>query len=444
MEIDFNKKNSTEASIKIRLNKADYQPQVDKKVQEYAKKMNLKGFRPGKVPAGIVRKMYGKSILVDEINHILSHKLQDYIKDNDLKILGEPLPDKESVKKIDWETQEDFEFVYNLGMVDDFKLELNAKHKITKHKIKVDKKSLDETLKDIRQRFGKEVEAEKSAENDVLEVDLKIPSLEIEKQEVSLPISRLDKKVAKNFKGLSAGDHVVMPIEKITTDENLLITLTGVSPEETENLKGEADITVNGIKRKEDAEINQELFDQVFGAGVVSNEEEYLKKVEETIGENYNRESDNFLGLSIRKYFLEKVNIELPEEFLKEWIKLNDEKITDEDLEREFEGYAESLKWNLIQNRIAEEKDIKVEYEEVREKAKEMFIQQFGGEKAAESIKDQLDPIADNYLSAENGKNYQNLYENVRAEKIIAAIKENVTLQEKKVTVDEFTKIVSA
>ena len=133
MEININKKSPTEASIKIRLNKSDYQPQVEKKVSEYARKADIKGFRAGKVPAGMIRKMYGKSILVEEINHIISHKLTDFIRENDLKILGEPLPDRESTSKIDWDTQEDFEFDYNIGMIDDFTLDLSKSQKVKKY-----------------------------------------------------------------------------------------------------------------------------------------------------------------------------------------------------------------------------------------------------------------------------------------------------------------------
>ena len=161
-----------------------------------------------------------------------------------------------------------------------------------------------------------------------------------------------------------------------------------------------------------------------------------------TISENYDRESENFLGLTLRKYLLEKVKIDLPDEFLKEWLKISDEKITAEDIEREYEGYADSLKWNLIQNRVAKEEEIKVEHEEVRTEAKNMIIQQFGGPQAAASIADKMDSIVDNYLQGENGKYYQSIYDNLLSQKVLEAIKEKISIQEKKVSVDEFSKIV--
>ncbi|MDH5382293.1 MAG: trigger factor [Cyclobacteriaceae bacterium] len=443
MEIDLTKKSNTEASIKVRLNKGDYQTHVDKKVLEYSKKVNIKGFRPGKVPPGMVRKLYGKSILVEEINHILSHKLTDYIRENDLKILGEPLPDKESSLAINWDTQEDFEFNYNIGLIDDFKLELNSKHKVKKHIINVDEKALEDTLNDIKGRFGTEVEGETSEEKDVLEVDVQNSDDTIKQEESLLVLNQLDKKAVKKFLGLKIGDTVTMPIEKISDEKQIISAITGVTPEVASTLKGEFTFTVKGLKRQKLAELNQELFDKVFGAGVVSTEKEFIDKVKETISKNYDKEANNFLNLSIRKYLLENINIELPDAFLKEWLMVSDTNLTQEDIDREYSGYADSLKWNMIQNKISKDHEIKVEQEEVKTKATEMILEQFGGPVAAESILDKMEGIAENYLQSENGKHYQEIHDALISEKIMNIIKESISITEKKVTVEEFTKIVS-
>ena len=143
MEITLNKKNNTEGVIKIKLTEGDYQPHVEEKVKDYSRKANIKGFRQGKVPSGVIKKMFGKSILVDEINHLLSHKLSDYIKDNQIKILGDPLPNQEKAKQIDWDTQKDFEFEYQIGMVDDFTYEVSSKVKVKSYPIEVDKNTID-------------------------------------------------------------------------------------------------------------------------------------------------------------------------------------------------------------------------------------------------------------------------------------------------------------
>ena len=155
MEITLNKTNSTEGLIKIKLTEGDYQPHVEEKVKDYARKATIKGFRQGKVPTGVIKKMFGKSILVEEINHLLSHKLTDYIKENNLKILGEPLPDQEKALTIDWDTQKNFEFEYQIGMVEDFKYELSSKVKVKSYPIEVDSKIIEETIADLKKRFGK-------------------------------------------------------------------------------------------------------------------------------------------------------------------------------------------------------------------------------------------------------------------------------------------------
>ena len=155
MEITLNKTNTTEGLIKIKLTEGDYQPKVEEKVKEYARKANIKGFRQGKVPSGVIKRMFGKSILVEEINHLLSHKLSDYIKENNLKILGEPIPNQEKAQTIDWDAQKNFEFEYQIGMVDDFKYDLSSKVKVKSYPIEVDEKTIQETVADLKKRFGK-------------------------------------------------------------------------------------------------------------------------------------------------------------------------------------------------------------------------------------------------------------------------------------------------
>ncbi|HKZ37403.1 MAG TPA: trigger factor family protein, partial [Chryseolinea sp.] len=173
MEITLNKKNNTEGLIKIIVTEGDYQPHVEEKVKDYARKANIKGFRQGKVPAGVIKKMYGKSILVEEINHLLSHKLSDYIKENNLKILGEPLPDQQKALGIDWDTQKNFEFDYQIGMVEDFNYELSPKVKVKSYPIEVDAKIIEETLEDLKKRFGKVNYPEISESQDALFGDLR-------------------------------------------------------------------------------------------------------------------------------------------------------------------------------------------------------------------------------------------------------------------------------
>jgi len=443
LEITLNKKTNTEGLIKIKLTEGDYQPKVEEKIKDYARKANIKGFRAGKVPSGVVRKMYGKSILVDEINHMLSHKLTDYIKDNNIKILGEPLPNLESASAINWDTQKDFEFEYQIGMVDDFRYDVSSNVKVKSYPIEIDDKTIDETISDLKKRFGKVSYPETSDAEDNLFGELRAAEGDWKKDAAFIPVEKVDKKEQKKFVGVKKEEEVEFDLKKAFTDDSTLATILGVSADEAKAAKGKYIFKVNTISRVEPAAVNEELFDRVFGPGVVKTEEEFINKVKETVKENYNRESDHFLEHNIEDYFIENTKIELPDAFLKSWLKASSKgEVTDSVLENEFGAYSRSIKWDLVKNRIADDNQIKVDANDVKQKAKELIIGQFGGQGFADQLGDKLDAIADNYLSNENGQNFMKLYNQLRQERILKFIKENITVQEKKVSVDEFKKIV--
>ncbi len=443
MEITLNKQKGTEGSIKIKLAEADYQTQVEKKLGDYAKKASIKGFRPGKVPAGVVKKMFGKSILVEEINHILSHKLNDYIKEQNLKILGEPLPNLEKSRLIDWDNQKDFEFEYEIGIVEDFKYELSDKVKVKSYPIELDKKIVDDTLEDLRKRFGKVEYPETSAIGDNVYGDLREKDGAFKREYGFIATDKVAKKEQKTFVGLKKEDEVEFDITKIFDEISLTANLLGVSEDEAKKMKGTFVLKINTISRTEPAEVNQELFDRVFGKDTVKSEEEFINKIKETVGENYKRETQHFLEHHIEDYYIKNTNISLPEAFLKKWLQATSEgKVTEEMIEKEFDLYKRSIVWDLVRNKIAEDHKIVVDGNEVKSRAKEMIISQFGGPAIAEQLGDRLDAIADNYLQNENGKNFMNLYSQLRNDKIMKLIRETIKVDEKKVSVDEFKKIV--
>lgn len=445
MNITLDKQSTTDGLIKVKLSESDYQPKVEEKVKDYARKANIKGFRQGKVPTGVIKKMFGKSILVEEVNHLVSHSVSDFIRDQKLRVLGDPMPNQEKAISIDWDAQKDFEFEFQIGMVEDFAVDLSSKVKVKSHPIEVDQKVLDETLADIKSRYGKVSYPEVSEVAHNLYGEIQ-KSGEEEKKGSYVVISKVSKKEQKKFIGIKKDEVISFEIEKAFDSKEALAQVLNVSEEEAEKASGTYEFKVTTISQVEPAELNQELFDKVFGVGTVTTEMEFLDKVKSTISDNYNRETQHLLEHEIQHYYVDHTDMKMPENFLKSWLKNSGQgEITDAVLEKEFTSYRDSLKWDLIKNKIAEEKEIKVEGDEVRERAKQFIMEQFGGPAIAAQLGDKLNDIANNYLSGQDGKgeNFMKIYNQLRHDKIMAVIKSAITVTEKKVSLDEFKKLAA-
>jgi trigger factor len=449
LNITLDKQSTTEGLIKISLTETDYLPKVDEKLKDVSRKANLKGFRAGKVPTGVIKKMYGKSILVEEVNHLISHSISDYIKENKLKVLGDPLPNAEKARAIDWDIQKEFDFEFQIGMVEDFAVDLSSKVKVTSYPIEVDQKTIDETVNDVITRYGNVMYPEASEAGDNLfgDVSLKGEASEEAKKGSYIAIEKVEKKEQQKFIGLKKDDSVEFEIEKIFSGEAEIARALNITEDEAKNAKGTYVFVVTSLSRVEKATVNQELFDKVFGKDAVKSEEEFMAKIKETIGENYNRETQHLLEHEIQHYYVDHTKIAMPDNFLKQWLKATSGgQVTDDVLEKEFNLYKDSLKWDLIKNRITEEKEIKVEGEEVREKARQLIMDQFGGPAIAAQLGDKMEEIANNYLSGQDGKgeNFMRIYNQLRQERIMKVVKENITIAEKKVTLEEFKKLAGA
>jgi trigger factor len=437
LDIQLEKNSSTEALIKINLKEADYQPKFKEKLKSYSKQANIKGFRPGKVPMSIIEKMYGKSIMVEEINKILVDSLKDYIKKNDIKIIGDPLPNNEKAKEIDWDSQKDFEFEYNIGLIDDFKYNLDFK--ITKYQIKVEKKVMDEAIENLKQQYGKMTNPETSEAGDSIFGTLAQASSEFSKDGL-IYIDKVAKKLQKSFIGVKKDDVVKVDIQKLFTEAQDLTEMTALSDEEVKSLAGEFEFTVKNVNRVEPAEMNQEFFEKIFGEGKVKTEEEFIKEYTKIFEENYDKESEYLLAHQLQEKILKDTKVEVPEDFYKKWILASNEEIKADELEKDFEHYIRDLKWTLIKNRIFEENDVKVEYAEIVDYTIKMFQAQFGGMELNEEMSKNLEVMANNYLQQNNGENYMNVHNQLRTEKIMDILKQKVEISVKKVTRAEFEK----
>ncbi|MCX8491920.1 MAG: trigger factor, partial [Cyclobacteriaceae bacterium] len=348
------------------------------------------------------------------------------------------------------DTQKDFEFEFQIGMVEDFKVDLSNKVKITSHPIEIDQQVMDETLADIKNRFGNISYPETSEGDDNLHGDIVLKgqkSTEETKKGSFIAVNKVEKKVQKKFIGLKNGDVVEFDAEKTFTTAAEKSRALNISEEEATRATGTYLFTVTSVSRVEPPILNQDLFDKVFGKNVVKSEKEFTTKIKETIAQNYNRETEHLLDHEIQHYYVEHTAIKMPDNFLKMWLKATSNgRVTKEILEKEFNAYKNSLKWGLIKNSITEEKQIKVEGDEVREKAKFLIVEQFGGLAIAAQLGDKLDEIANHYLYGQDGKgeNFMHIYNQLRQEKVMSAIKENITINKKKVSLEEFKKLAAS
>ena len=443
MEITLDKITSTEALIKIKLKEADYQPKVVEKVKEYSRKANLKGFRPGKVPTSIIEKMYGKAIVAEEINDLLSKNLTEYIKENELSILSDPIPNKEKTELIDWENQKDFEFEYNIGMAGEFELK-PKKVSVNRYSIKINDKLIDQTIENLRKQHGQMTNPEASIEGDLVFGDI-IHKESDTTNTHALDLEKMEKKERKKFIGLKKEDRVIFDMKKAFKNSHEASHLMGISETEYKKMKGDFEFLVKNVNRLIPSEINQELFDKVYGKDQVTNETDFRVRIKDSVTENYKHETEALLDRSIQKSLLEKTKMELPEEFLKKRLYENtssDEKLTKEDVDDYFKDYLNDVKWSLIQNRVAKDNQIKVEHPEVIEAAKSLIRSQFGAsQQFAEQLEQNIEQFANNYLSTEEGKNYRQLYNKLLNDKISEVLKGKVSIKEKSTSADDFTKL---
>lgn len=439
MEITLDKHAANQASVKIKLNEADYQPKVDAKLKDYAKKATIRGFRPGKAPITMVKRMYGTAVLVEEINTILSSSLNDYLKSQTFKILGDPLPQAEDADKINWDSQKEFEFQYRIGFVDDIAVNLDG-ITATSYTVNVEQAEVDNAIQNLRSQYGKMTNPELSEENDFLYGDMKSADRSFEKS-FSLPLSKVDAATRKKLVGLKSGDSVgIDPTKAIRED---LAETIGLSEEEAAQLSGEYTFTVQNINRTELAELDQDFFDKLFGAGQVDSEEGLKAKVKSVLTDNYNKELKVFSEEKIKESLIENTKIDLPEEFLKEWLlKANDGKVTADQVEEEYPIYAKQLVWTLISNKIAKDNGIQAEHEEVMEKTREMVREQFASYGMAGQLEDSLDRFVDNYLKGNEGNNYMQMLTSVQNEKVLSYVREKANISTEQVNVEEFKKLL--
>jgi trigger factor len=436
MNITQEKIDNLNAIVKININPEDYQPRVDKAIKDHAKKAKIPGFRPGMVPASHIKRMYGKSILVDEINNMLSDTLNKYLEDEQLEVLGQPLPKRDDDREYNWDFADNFEFNYEVGLAPEFSIDYSSKDHLTQYNIKVDDETLAARIKNIRRSYGKMTNPDVSADDDVLYAELVqlSPDGSVFDGGISNTASvRLDQVKDEAIKasliGLKKGDVITLDIRKaFDNDAAKVAGLLKIDEELAADLKSDFSLTVKNVNRLEESDLNQEFFDKLFGEGAVTTEEEFRTRIIAELESMMVQDSERKLQEDIYKYSLDKVSFELPDEFLKRWLKATNEKLTPEELAGGYNDFAQNLKWTLIENKIIKDNNIEIKYEDVFELAKLRLDQQFRMYSPQALSEEQLGQYTVQYLQSKDNAN--KIFEEVKALKVFDFIKSTITLDQ--------------
>ncbi len=434
------------AVLKVKVVAEDYLPKVENALKEHQKKASIPGFRPGKVPAGMIKKMYGKSILVDSINKLLNDSLTNYLKENKIEVLGNPLPKAGSENSIDWDNQKEFEFLYEMGLAPKFNVELSAKDKFNYLTVKIDENLINKYVTDIAKRYGKVENVDVSAEGDLLNGDfVELDSTgEIKPGGIfktsSIFLDRVNDEAAKkSLTGLKKDDKVILDAQQLSGNPVDIASMLGIEKAAAEKLISKIQFTVKNISRLTASELNQELFDKIYGVGVVTSEEEFKTKIKEELSTMFVNDSERKLYNDVVEHLMNKINFNLPNAFLKRWIlAVNDKPVTPEQVETEFEGYSKGLKWQLIENKIIQDHNIQVTNQEVIDQTKQMILEQFGKYNPAPMSEDDLNQTAQKVLS--NKEEAKKFYEKLYGEKVMTLFKTKFTLENKEIPYDDFFK----
>ena len=449
MNISQEKVDSLNAVLKINLNPEDYTPRVEKAIKEHAKKAKIPGFRPGMVPPSHIKRMYGKSILVDEINNLLSDSLNNYINDQQLEVLGQPLPKIDDKKEYNWDFADNFEFNYEIGLAPEFNIDFSSNDHVTQYEIKVDDETLASRITNIRKSYGKMTNPDVSADDDVLYSDLVqlSPDGSVFEDGITNTTSvRLDQvqdeATKQSLIGLKKGDVVTFDIQKAyDNDAARIAAILKIDEDEAEQVKSNFQLTVKNINRLEESDLNQEFFDKLFGEGVVTDEAGFRAKITEEIETMMQQDSERQLQDGVYHLAMDKVNFELPDEFLKRWLKVTNEKLSDEELQGGYNDFAHNLKWTLIENKIIKDENIDIKYDEVFALAKQRLDQQFRMYSPQPIAEEQLGQYTVQYL--QNKDNANKIFEELKAVKVFDYIKSVVTLDKKEIAYPDFSKMVA-
>ena len=449
MHIQLTKNNDLTAILEIILSPEDYQPKLDAAFKKLKREANLPGFRKGNIPTSIIKKRFGQSVLVDEIHKLLNESLTNYLQKERLKIFGEPLASEDKEAVVDWEDPSEFKFYFDLGMIPEIETHVDENIKVPFYTITPDEKITNDYIKNYQHRFGTNEETD-TITNDNNLVYGKFEQLDNDNNPLSegitvddsmlLPRYLTDEKIKEELLKLHVGDSLILN-PKETLLEAELPHVFNIKKDAVETVNTPFKFTISKITEFVPAKVDEELFKKAFGEEVKT-EEEFKNKIKEEINKNLLLESEYQLKKDLKNVLLSQFPLTLPDPFLKRWLKetaKNDKPITDEILEKEYPLFADNLRWSILLDALVKEFDIKIENDEIKTEATQYTREMFYQYGMYQLTDDQIESYSTEILKNEQEVN--KIYDRLKEQKVINALKEKVNLDKKEVSLDEFDKI---
>lgn len=450
MEITRESTGELTATIKIVIKPADYSENVNKILRDHQRKANIPGFRPGHVPFGIIKKQFGGTVFAEEVNKLLSENLSKYIADEKLDILGQPLPNASLTHQVDWKDGQDVEFFFDLGLLPGFDLLLDKNIAIDYYTIKPDEHMVEKYVADMRQQFGILTYPETSDENCLLSGELE--ELDNEGNPLEFGISKSakivvntisDVEIQGNFIGKRIGDKIVFNPMKATGNATETAAMLGITKQEAENLESDFSYTVTEISVKSPAEMDVAFFEKVFPEAGIVTEAEFIDNVSVAFENSFSHEADHLFTHDVQETLIHATIIPLPDDFLKRFIlETGEGRLTQEEIEKDYEKYAIGMKWELIEKKIIKQAGIHVYDEEVKDMVKNHYINGWKTMQLTDQLLDYLNTIADKFIK-DKPTEVRRLMDSIYQQRISEYVKTKVKLINKEMSYDEYIKIDS-
>ena len=436
MKISFHQKTPTEASIAIKVEAADYQPSVAKSIKAYSKKANIKGFRPGSVPTSLIQQMYGRSIRIDEVNKLLNEALVKYLQEKEIRVLGTPMPVLDKLEAIDWEHQQDFEFEYSIGMAGEFTCALSKQLKVTGYKITgVAKETVKDLVEKLRKTHGTAAVVAKSTAHDVVYGELHYPAQDFRVQ-TKIDVDKVGPKALALFVDLGPEDKITFDVAHVLQEDTKLPGVTAQVHEAMRRLGGQAEFTVEQVRRSTPAALTQAFFDKVLGQGIASTEQDFIEKLRTGLMQHKQQEADYRLEKAIQAALLKEAAIVLPDDFLRRWLQERDKEVSKEQVAAYYQQYATELRWSILMEKLSKAHKLQVTHEEVVEVVQQRFQATSNTEEAAQNVAQ----LTQKFLKENNGQHYKQMYETLQAHKFLNFVKDQITIATQEVSAEEFDK----